>query len=527
MSPQTEADLGSARILLVDDSMLIREEISRRLRTVGLTVTAVDSGEAAIKHLETVGVPDLVVLDIMMPGMDGYEVSRWMRDDPRFRRVPLLLLTSLDGEIEKVRGLEAGGDDFLTKSAGEAELIARVRSLVALGRMRTRVDSDRHTVERTLSGGADPVELVVCLIGEVALRPEVLREGLPEDTTILWAESDEIASGALRADMVLVPWSDGIYAAQELLDVGTAVRPDIVVVDPAPTAERRVAAYQAGADLYLPGDAAVAEVRARLGGLLVHRRRLRRLEDSRDHAVRAATRDALTGLFNRGYLDEVLNTELERVRRTLDPVCLVMLDVDHFKSVNDRYGHAVGDEVLKEIAERALEQVRAGDVVARFGGEEFAIVLPRAKRQHALTIADRIRTSIGDHPILVGEVEVTVTASLGVAGSHPNISVSEWLEAADGALYAAKLGGRDRVVCDEYIESVTPMAVKVGPEARLRALLHDEMHSPLGELFRAVDLLALAAEPGDPLHPLVCAMEDSREAIREELKAILEVLKPR
>ncbi len=160
-----------------------------------------------------------------------------------------------------------------------------------------------------------------------------------------------------------------------------------------------------------------------------------------------ATRDALTGLFNRGHFTEMATAEIERARRFSEPLSVVLLDLDHFKKVNDSYGHDVGDKVIVALARTLQEQVRKIDFAGRIGGEEFALVLPRANKEPALELAQRLRRKLAEQRIVVGPGrEIAFTASLGVASLRPTTrDLAELLRNADAALYKAKREGRNRV----------------------------------------------------------------------------------
>jgi diguanylate cyclase (GGDEF)-like protein len=165
--------------------------------------------------------------------------------------------------------------------------------------------------------------------------------------------------------------------------------------------------------------------------------------------------DALTGVANRRYCERRLQGEIERWRRRGEPLTCMLVDVDHFKSINDRHGHQTGDAVLKEIAGLLAQELRAADVLARYGGEEFILLLPNATLPQALAIAERVRERVARHSFALRAAPLRVTVSIGVAalGGAPAESdgaVGEQLvQAADAALYRAKEGGRNRVVAAE------------------------------------------------------------------------------
>lgn len=159
-----------------------------------------------------------------------------------------------------------------------------------------------------------------------------------------------------------------------------------------------------------------------------------------------STHDALTGLYNRRYLDEVLSRELILAERHGHPVSVIMADLDHFKSINDRYGHLAGDEVLRVFGDMLKQHARGSDIYCRYGGEEFLLVLPQMAEDNAIERAEQLRSAIAAAPVLYGATPITVTASFGVAAFPLNGRTSdELIAAADSALYAAKASGRNRV----------------------------------------------------------------------------------
>jgi diguanylate cyclase (GGDEF)-like protein len=165
-----------------------------------------------------------------------------------------------------------------------------------------------------------------------------------------------------------------------------------------------------------------------------------------------AVTDGLTGLFNRRYFDDLLLSEVRRTLRYKVPVSVILIDLDHFKQVNDTYGHPMGDEVLRNVGRLVIEKVRATDAAARFGGEELAVILPQTNMTGAAELAERLRKLIAEATHTLGGVSIQKTASLGVAsfdGSDPPIGPEDLVKRADQALYKAKQGGRDRVVAWE------------------------------------------------------------------------------
>ena len=174
---------------------------------------------------------------------------------------------------------------------------------------------------------------------------------------------------------------------------------------------------------------------------------VREIEDLQDKMKEQATRDALTGLFNRRYLDETLERELARASRAGFPIGVVMIDIDHFKQVNDIHGHKVGDLILQALGNLLLSQIRAGDIACRYGGDEFLLILPQASKAITAERAEQLRTGFEALRVAVGEKALQATISLGVAVyPEDGVTTEAVIHAADQAMYRAKAMGGNRVV---------------------------------------------------------------------------------
>lgn len=206
--------------------------------------------------------------------------------------------------------------------------------------------------------------------------------------------------------------------------------------------ETKVRAFDAGAVDYVTKPFDAVELRARVRAAL----RTKRYHDLLASRARV---DGLTGLGNRSFFDERFSEELLYARRNGGSVSLILLDVDHFKGINDTFGHPFGDVVLQRIAETTRDQLRGHDVACRYGGEEFGLVLPGTDQESARRVAERIRAAIADMRLERKQERVSVTASLGVATSAAGgaSSCADMIAAADAALYEAKQAGRNRVCC--------------------------------------------------------------------------------
>jgi two-component system cell cycle response regulator len=305
-----------ARILIVDDHEDNIELLRARLEARGYRIDTAMDGEQALARVAE-RTPDLILLDVMMPRLDGFEVVRRLKADRTLPFIPIILQTALDSTEHKVEGLDAGADDYITKPINFAELEARVKSM---------------------------------------LRIKGLQDALEE--------------------------------------------------------------------------------------------RERELSEVNSRLLKMAQTDSLTELDNRRYLEQRLDEMFEHSRRLKEPVAVVLCDLDRFKSVNDTYGHQVGDVVLKELARILKREAREIDRVGRYGGEEFMLLLPGTVLDAAVTFAERVRKAVEAHTFSFDGGTLQRTMSCGVAAwPHPRIADCDALvKAADDALYVAKETGRNRVI---------------------------------------------------------------------------------
>jgi two-component system cell cycle response regulator len=307
---------GSAcnRVLVAEDDAMFRKILQNWLTKWGYQVTLAEDGAQAWEILQQEIRPQVLILDWMMPALNGLELCSKVRERNQTPYQYILLATAKDAKQDLVTGLEAGADDYLTKPFDRSELRARLRA----------------------------------------------------------------------SNRILTLQEDQMRAHEQLR-------------------------FQ-------------------------------------------ATHDALTGALNRGEILEMLKRELERGARAMTTTGILMLDIDHFKRINDTYGHLTGDAVLREVTNRVSKAVRSYDSVGRYGGEEFVVVLPGCSRDQVDHGAERVRAAVDSGPIQVGESNVFVTVSIGAAvTTRSDISDCELLAAADIALYRAKKIGRNRTVISDFV----------------------------------------------------------------------------
>lgn len=452
----------SARVLVVDDVLPNVKLLEAKLSREYFEVMTASNGPEALS-LAKAQAPDLVLLDVMMPGMDGFEVCERLKADAGTMHIPVVMVTALSDTADRVRGLEAGADDFLTKPVDDIALFARVRSLVRLKMMTDEWRLRQHTSGEFGVLPSDCSELGEACDGARILVVEDSVVDLEKIVDTLRRDDDCISTASnctdgLRAaqtgvfDIVVVSITmlneDGLRLCSQIRsNERTRQTPVLLLADDGDM--RRIAkGLELGANDYLVKPIDRNELLARVRTQVRRKRFQDRLRHNYEHSLSLALTDGLTGLFNRHYLNAHMTRVIGRIVETRKPVAAIMLDIDYFKSVNDTHGHAVGDDVLKEVALRVSRNLRNFDMVARFGGEEFVIVMPDANVEEAVVVAERLRLRIAKEPVIPGNSarSVPVTISLGVAATtDPHSRPETLIEQADQALYAAKRNGRNRV----------------------------------------------------------------------------------
>jgi len=448
----------TAKILVVDDIEANVRLLEAKLSSEYYQVLTASDGPTALA-VAAAEQPDIVLLDVMMPGMDGFAVCRRLKDDAATRHIPVVLVTALDGRADRVEGLEAGADDFLTKPIDDVMLFARVRSLTRLkaviDELREREASGRRmgviAGAHTRLGSAGGRILVADDHARQAER--VLAELSVEHRPVVETQADKALMTARGAvDLVIVNTDarsfDGLrLAAQLRSDEATRNVPVLAVVD-FDDRPKVVKALELGVNDILARPIDPQELAARARTQIRRKRYTDYLRDNLDHSLELAVTDQLTGLHNRRYMQGRLEALGKRAAAGGEPVALLVIDIDHFKKINDSFGHPVGDEVLREFAVRLASNVRAIDLPVRFGGEEFVVVMPDTRLEDAHRIAERIRLHVAGSPfrVLGGEELLSVTISIGVAASVEGDTPQALLRRADAAMYEAKASGRNRVI---------------------------------------------------------------------------------
>lgn len=463
---------GTFRVLVVDDSPSIRRRVVQKLETMSFHITEASSGEEALA-LTLEQTFDLVVSDIEMGSITGVQLCRVFRGDPGMADIAFVLLTATKEAKTRFWGRNAGADVYLAKEDMDDLLLPTIEKLMK-GR------TPRVSVRPELTG--TPLERVSAVLDhhlfDVVVQSEVRRlmdhvhDRIEFGSKVLELTAEVIGcpylvlhllgpGGPTYSVRARGPWPEGDSTAglaalaipeKSLAATHTTVAPDpkfgsghIAVGGRCHTCEIRVRDETLGSLQVFGGPNVCAETDVRTVTLIADAlgvvvKSLFLMEETQLLALT----DGLTGLYNRRHASKRLEEEIARARRNNTGLCVAMCDVDHFKAINDEFGHSAGDRVLKQIADSLTEYVRRNDIVSRWGGEEFLVIFSEIKLAAARIVAERLRGRLATTPEVEGGPQ-QISVSIGLATLGRDSSADSLIEQADQALYRAKARGRNRV----------------------------------------------------------------------------------
>jgi two-component system cell cycle response regulator len=448
------------KILIVDDDPTSLKVLESMLSDERYNIIKASNGEKALEAALN-QLPDLILLDLMMPGIDGYEVTRKVKKDRRTKDVPIIIITSLEDSECKIRGLEEGAEELLNKPVHSSELKARVSSMLRLKEYRDQLSI------RTLSGrnfGVMPRQKEVMQMTEEDLARILLVEDTEVDAAIVESALEgepyklqKVDRGKdvfsiikqERTDLILLdvilPDMDGFEICRRLKREHKEIQ--VVIVTCLDDLESKIKGVELGADDFLVKPVIGRELKARIKTLLEKKVHMDSLRTHYEEALDRSQVDWLTGLYNHGYFQQFLGYELKRAFDQGFPVSLIMIDVDDFKRYNDTLGHLAGDAILREMGQVVRNSIREVDFAARYGGEEFAVVLPYVHRDNAVIVAKRIHNALTSHEFFHDEsIKIgNPTVSMGIAVFPEEASdKAELIIQADSMLYLAKQSGKNQ-----------------------------------------------------------------------------------
>jgi two-component system cell cycle response regulator len=482
------------RVLVVDDSAAIRSRVVEELSSMDFDITEAASAEEAL-DLTLEHTFDLVVSDVEMEAITGVQFCRVLRADPGMADIAFMLLTAAKGSHTRFWGRNAGADVYLSKDEMGEKLLPSIETLMEGRTPRSsRVPELKGTPLERVSAVLDHHLFDVVVQDEVRGLMSFVNDRIEFGDRVLDLASEVIGCPYLVLELLgpggptysiraRGPWPEGdalpglaalgipeksIGATQtkvereakfgdgEDVTCGTSKRFDIRVGD------ERLGALQVFGGSAMCGDADLrtAELIAEALGLVV--KSLFLIEETRLLALT----DGLTGLYNRRHATKRLEEEIARARRNNKGLCVAMCDVDHFKAINDEFGHGAGDRVLQQISTSLTEYVRRNDIVSRWGGEEFLVIFSEIKLTAARIVAERLRGRLANTPQVEGGPE-QISVSIGLSMLRPGVTADALIEQADQALYRAKARGRNRVEVagEERRSSPSTVIAKQGGDA--------------------------------------------------------------
>ena len=450
----------TARILVVDDIPANVKVLEARLIAEYFDVLTASDGYMALSICEQTQV-DLILLDVMMPGIDGFEVCERLKANPRTAHIPVVMVTALDQPSDRVRGLKAGADDFLTKPVNDLQLVSRVKSLLRLKtlsdelRVRAQKSPEMDELGRLTEGRVEEAAQVLLVDPRASSQERIIKALKPvaEVTAMPDPQAALFEAAESTYDLVIVSGNledyDPLRLCSQLRSLERTRFIPLLIITEQGEEDLIIRALDLGVNDYIVRPLDPNELVARTVTQIRRKRYNDRLRSSVQQSFELAVTDPLTGLANRRYLETHFKILFARAAARGRPLSICVTDIDRFKSVNDTYGHDAGDEVIKEFAARIRASVRGADLACRYGGEEFVVIMPDTPPEQAALIAERLRKAIEDREFVLGAggQRISMTASMGIASNLAGAETPEQLlKQADLALYQAKNSGRNRVV---------------------------------------------------------------------------------
>lgn len=447
----------TAQVLIVDDIEANAHILSVVAQDQYYAVLTASNGVEAITFAQD-WQPDVIILDVMMPEMDGYETCRRLKADERTMHIPVIMVTALDGTVEKLRGLECGADDFLTRPIDTETFLARIKGLVRLKQLSDEWRA-RHATTRALGLAPEPLDQVevsgtrALIVDDWDLGAASVETALADDGIQALRASNEEEAIAISAghelSLIVINLSmrgfEPLRLASRLRAKVASRDIPLLLIAESDHRDLVLRGFDLGVNDWISRPFNPNEFRVRARNQIRRKLYQDRLRSALDGALKMALTDPLTGLYNRRYFMRHLEGVL--AAKQMANVALLMIDVDSFKVVNDRFGHPAGDTALKLLGERLRLDVRAVDLVARLGGEEFAVVMIGAGADEVAAIAERVRAKLAAQEFApTHESAFPLTVSIGAAVAQAcDVDMDELMRTADRALYLAKARGRNRV----------------------------------------------------------------------------------
>ncbi|CAM79396.1 PleD family two-component system response regulator [Orientia tsutsugamushi] len=483
----------TAAILVVDDLEYNRKLLETKLLTEYYTVYTAANGQEAIKILEAIKI-DVVLLDIVMPGMDGFELCKAIKSNQDTAHIPVIIITALSDIEDKVKGLECGADEFLTKPIEDISLFARVKSLVRMKAVSNQIKLRSITYNQINNNDSEFLNA-----NKVGTTLGFKQSNDFSNSTILIIDDDAIWFNRISEIITCLTKKVELFECINYTDnknklltdlekIATSLVPDLLIINNQIILEDPLRVYailrskdelkqsafilltedslenrdhddistdkllkglEMGINDFFPYSIDNNELLARIKTQLRRKQYQDQLKQDLDNRLNLAAKDGLTNIFNRRYFDSHINQLINDAKDSNKSLFLIMIDFDHFKMVNDIYGHQVGDEVLKASVKIIETNIRVTDLIARYGGEEFIITIydDDIDQQKAIALANRIKIKIETHNFIISNLKLQLkqTISIGITEYDPPEDANALISRTDKALYNAKHYGRNQV----------------------------------------------------------------------------------
>lgn len=460
----------AGRILIADNVATNRIILKVKLASASYEISQADSAFTLLQSAKT-NKPDLILMDTALSDVDSFDVCRQLKKAPETTNIPVVMITDKDDRDIRLQALRAGAEDVLLKPLEEQVLLARVRNLLRaqglrdelIRRQGTAADFGFH--EAPMDFGEKPQILIVT--GDVFTSckwKKNICDLLSADVTVVSQSHalGEIGKQNYSPDVIILPaeleQNKGCLTLIAELRSRTQTRHSaIIVTRNSNRQDDAIAALDIGANDLLDENSHPEEVVLRIRTQLERKQKADRLRATLEDGLRLAVTDPLTGLYNRRYALPHTARISERSAETGNPFAVMVLDLDHFKTINDTYGHAAGDTVLKEIAQRLKNNLRSVDLICRIGGEEFLVVMPDTNLPAARRTAERLRQVTEAEQVRVSaeidKISVTLSIGVSIGGIEGQLAmpVQTVVDCADRALLGAKSHGRNQVTFGEAV----------------------------------------------------------------------------
>lgn len=454
----------AGKVLIVDDLKPNLKLLEAKLKSEYYTVYSANNGFEAIE-LAAEHSPDIILLDVMMPGMDGFETCKRLKQGDDTASIPVIMVTALTEQEDKVKGLESGADDFITKPIDEFHLFARLRSLIRIKELTDELMLRGNTVKKLNTNKINLENIKnkncrIVLIDDDMIEVKKIREKLESlGHQVVHFHPDRKLQelNDIEFDLVIVSTvleeKNGLRISVEIKSMELKKKIPVIILVDENNKELMLKGLQVGIDDYLLEPLDLNELVARTSTLLKRKLIQDALRSGIENSISASVIDPLTKLYNRRYLESHLEEIFFQAKEDNQQIVIMTVDIDNFKLVNDKpgWGHDIGDEVLKEVASRTKNCVRDSDLAVRLGGEEFVVVLTKTNLDNALIVAERIRSSVADNPIFISAEPGYLNTSISIGISimrEDDKSPHDLMKRSDKYLYEAKKTGKNKVVSD-------------------------------------------------------------------------------